>query len=261
MITALRSLLFNLVFYLNLTCLLVFGIWLLVAPRSWAMKGLKLWGRTTMFWQRLIVGTRVELKAAGNIPDGPLLVACKHQSAWDTVALHAFFRDPAIVLKKELMWIPVMGWFSRKFALIPIDRSASAGALRALRGHARKAVADGRQVIIFPEGTRTVPGAPPDYKTGVALLYRDLGVPCLPVALNSGLFWPRRRLMRYPGTLTVEFLEPIPPGLDRAVFMARLEEAIETASDRLIAEAARAPNPPPLPAPARARFAARTAAG
>lgn len=257
MLMTVRALLFNLVFYVNLVVLLVGGIWLLAAPRSWAMEGLKLWGRTTMFWQRLIVGTRVELRGTGNIPDGALLVASKHQSAWDAIVLHAFFRDPAIVLKKELMWIPLMGWFSRKFALIPVDRAASARALRALREHARRAVADGRQVIIFPEGTRTVPGAAPDYKTGVALLYSDLGVPCLPVALNSGLFWPRRRQARYPGTLVVEFLPAIPPGLDRADFMARLEEAIETASERLLDEAARSPNPPPLPAPARARRAAR----
>lgn len=235
--TALRSLIFNIVFYLNLVVLLAGGFWILFAPRAVAMKGLKLWGTTTLFWLRTITGTRVELRGFDKLPDGPLIIASKHQSAWETVVLHAFFRDPAIVLKKELMLIPVMGWYARKFGLIPVDRSASAKALRAMRSAARKAAAEDRQIIIFPEGTRRLPGADPDYKPGVALLYADLGVPCVPLALNSGLYWPRRKFMRHPGTITVECLEAIPPGLDRKAFMARLESDLEAASSRLIEEA------------------------
>jgi len=249
---AVRSLLFNTVFYLNLIVLLALGSPLLVGPRRHAMAGLKFWGWTTMWWQKLIVGTGVEIRGRENIPPGPLMVACKHQSAWETIALHTLFADPAMVLKRELMWIPVMGWFSRKFRMIPIDRSASVSAMRALRAHAREAVGDGRQIIIFPEGTRRAPGARPDYKPGVALLYGDLGVPCVPVALNSGLYWPRRRLARHPGTILVELLPAIPPGLPKNEFMTRLERDIETASKRLIAEAAASKNPPPLPEEARA---------
>jgi 1-acyl-sn-glycerol-3-phosphate acyltransferase len=249
---SLGSLAFNIVFYLNLVVLLVFGSPLLLGRRRYAMVGLKCWGWTTMWWQRLIVGTRVEVRGSENIPQGPLIVACKHQSAWETATLHTLFADPAMVLKKELMWLPVMGWFSRKFRLIPIDRAASATALRALRAHAREAVKAGRQIIVFPEGTRRAPGAAPDYKPGIALLYGNLGVPCLPVALNSGLYWPRRKFARHPGTIVVEILPPIAPGLAKKDFMARLEHDIETASNRLIAEAAASENPPPLPDEARA---------
>lgn len=246
-----KAVLFNIVFYLNLVVLLVFGSPLLLGPRRYAMVALKCWGWTTMWWQRVIVGTRVEVRGRDNIPSGPLIVACKHQSAWETVTLHTLFADPAMVLKKELMWVPVMGWFSGKFRLIPIDRAANAKAMRALRAHAREAVKDGRQIILFPEGTRRTPGARPAYKPGIALLYGDLGIPCLPVALNSGLYWPRRKPQRHPGTIVVEILPPIPPGLPKREFLARLERDIETASNRLIAEAAASENPPPLPDEAR----------
>jgi 1-acyl-sn-glycerol-3-phosphate acyltransferase len=244
---SLRALVFNIVFYLNLALLLVFGSPLLFGPRRYAMVGLKCWGWTTMWWQRFIVSTRVEVRGRENIPPGALLVAAKHQSAWETVTLHTLFADPAMVLKKELMWLPAMGWFNRKFRLIPIDRAATPRAVRALLIRAREAVAAGRQIIVFPEGTRRAPGAAPDYKPGISLLYAELGVPCLPVALNSGLYWPRRKAQRHPGTIVVEILPPIPPGLSKKDFLARLKHDIETASNRLIAEAAASENPPPLP--------------
>jgi len=248
---SLRALVFNIVFYLNLAILLVFGSPFLFGPRRYAMVGLKCWGWTTMWWQRVIVGTRVEVRGRENIPPGALLVAAKHQSAWETITLHTLFADPAMVMKAEMTWIPVMGWFARKFRLTSIDRSASAKAMRTLRAGAREAVAAGRQVIIFPEGTRRAPGARPEYKPGIVLLYGDLGVPCLPVALNSGLYWPRRKPARHPGTIVVEILPPIPPGLSKEDFLARLKKDIETASNRLIAEAAASENPPPLPDVAR----------
>ena len=140
-------------------------------------------------------------------------------------------------MKRELFWIPFHGWFSKKFEMIPVDRDKGPAALRRMLREAKGRIADGREIIIFPEGTRRAPGAPPDYKTGVILLYDALGVPCVPVALNSGLFWPRRSLTRRPGTIVVEFLDPIPPGLPKAEFLKRLTEAIETASSRLLAEA------------------------
>ena len=140
-------------------------------------------------------------------------------------------------MKRELFWIPFHGWFSKKFEMIPVDRDKGPAALRRMLREAKARIADGREIIIFPEGTRRAPGAPPDYKTGVILLYDALGVPCVPVALNSGLFWPRRSLIRRPGTIVVEFLDPIPPGLPKAEFLKRLTEAIETASSRLLAEA------------------------
>ena len=232
-----RSLLFNLLFYVTTTLFVVLGSPLLFAPRRWAMAALAVHSRFELWLLKLIVGTKLEVRGAEKLPKGPCLVASKHQSAWETFALMPLFRDPALLMKRELFWIPFHGWFSRKFEMIPVDRDKGPAALRRMLREARKRVADRREIIIFPEGTRRPTGAPPDYKTGVILLYEALGIPCVPVALNSGVFWPRRSLERRPGTIVVEFLDTIPPGLPKAEFLARLTEAIETASARLLAEA------------------------
>ena len=241
----LRSLLFAAVFYLNAAVFLLVGSPLLFGPRRWAMMGLKAHAQASLWWLKVIVGTRLEVRGLENLPPGPLLIAAKHQSAWDTFGLIPLFRDPALVMKAELMRIPFYGWFSRKFGMIPIRRETGPSALREMLREARERAADGREILLFPEGTRRAPGAPPDYKSGVALLYDGLNLPCVPLALNSGLFWPRRQLMRYPGTIIVEFLEPIPAGVPRSTFKKTLEERIETACARLIEEAASTPNAPP----------------
>ncbi len=167
---------------------------------------------------------------------GPLIVAAKHQSTWETFALLRLFDDFTFIVKRELMWIPIFGWCMWKGRMIPVDRGAGSQALNDMTARAREEIRTGRQLIIFPEGTRRAPGAEPRYKFGVAHLYAEVGVPCVPVALNSGLFWPRRAFMRLPGTIVVEFLPPIPPGLDKQAFFARLQSDIETATARLIAE-------------------------
>ena len=232
-----RSLLFNVLFYVTTTLFVVLGSPLLFGPRRWAMAALAIHGRFELWLLKLIVGTTFEVRGREKLPKGACLVACKHQSAWETFALIPLFRDPALLMKRELFWIPFHGWFSRKFEMIPVDRDKGPAALRRMLREAKSRIADGREIIIFPEGTRRAPGAPPDYKTGVILLYAALGVACVPVALNSGVFWPRRSLTRRPGTIVVEFLDPIPPGLPRDEFLARLTTAIETASNRLLAEA------------------------
>jgi 1-acyl-sn-glycerol-3-phosphate acyltransferase len=232
-----RSLLFNVLFYVTTTLFVVIGSPLLFAPRGWAMAALKVHARFELWLLRAIVGTTIEVRGRENIPQGPCLVASKHQSAWETFALIPIFRDPALLMKRELFFIPFHGWFSRKFEMIPVDRDKGPAALRRMLREARKRIDDGREIIIFPEGTRRPPGAPPDYKTGIVLLYDALGVPCLPVALNSGLFWPRRSVIRRPGTIVVEIRPPIPPGLPRDEFLRRLQEAIEGASSRLLVEA------------------------
>jgi 1-acyl-sn-glycerol-3-phosphate acyltransferase len=158
-----------------------------------------------------------------------------------------------MVMKAELRHIPFHGWFSRKFEHVFVARERGPGALRQLLRDAKARAAARREVVIFPEGTRRPPGAEPDYKPGVVALYEGLELPCVPIALNSGLYWPRRSLMRYPGTIIVEILDPIPAGLPRADFRAELERRIETASDRLIEEAARSAEPPPIPADRLAR--------
>lgn len=232
-----RSLLFNFLFYVTTSLYVVLGSPLLFGPRRWAMGALAHHARFELFLLRHIVGLKLEVRGKEKLPDGPCLVAAKHQSAWETFALIPLFRDPALLMKRELFLIPFHGWFSRKFEMIPVDRDKGPAALRRMLREARRRIADGREIIIFPEGTRRPPGAPPDYKTGVVLLYESLGVPCVPLALNSGLFWPRRSLERRPGTVVVEFLDPIPPGLPKEAFLKRLIDAIETASSRLLKEA------------------------
>ena len=225
-----RSLLFNFLFFVTTTLFVLIGSPLLFAPRSWAMAALKMHSRFELFLLRKIVGTNMEVRGIEKLPQGACLVASKHQSAWETFALIPIFRDPALLMKRELFWIPFHGWFSRKFEMIPVDRDKGPAALRRMLREAKMRVADGREIIIFPEGTRRAPGAPPDYKTGIVLLYDALNVPCVPVALNSGLFWPRRSIGRKPGTIVVEILDPIPPGLPKAEFLSRLQIAIENSN-------------------------------
>ena len=243
--TLLRSAVFAAAFYLVTAAFLVLGSPLLLAPRSWAMAGLRAHAWTCLWLLRWIAGIRLEVRGRDKLPAGACLIAAKHQSAWDTFALVTLFRDPAIVLKAELGLIPLYGWFCRKFQHILIRRDRAAAALKALVADAKARAGQGREVLIFPEGTRRSPGAPPDYKPGVVALYEGLGLPCVPLALNSGLYWPRRSLIRHPGTIIVEILDPLPPGMPRRQFRAELELRIEAASNRLIAEAA-SHNPPPL---------------
>jgi 1-acyl-sn-glycerol-3-phosphate acyltransferase len=232
-----RSLLFNILFYVTTTLFVVLGSPLFLAPRRWAMAALAVHGRFELWLLKVIAGIKLEVRGAEKLPGGACLVAAKHQSAWETFGLIPLFRDPALLMKRELFWIPFHGWFSRKFGMIPVDRDKGPAALRRMVREAKLRVAQGREIIIFPEGTRRTAGAPPDYKTGVVLLYETLQIPCVPLALNSGAFWPRRSLSLRPGTIVVEFLDPIPPGLPKDEFLKRLIQSIEPASARLLAEA------------------------
>jgi 1-acyl-sn-glycerol-3-phosphate acyltransferase len=231
-----RSVLFNVLFYLNMVVLMCVALPTLVLPRRAILEVVKFWARSNNWLLRTVCGLTVELRGLERIPPGALLVASKHQSLWETFALVPLFADPAFILKRELMWLPLFGWLARKAQMIPVDRGARSQALAAIAASAKIELARNRQIVIFPEGTRRPPGAAPSYKYGVVHLYAESGVACLPIALNSGLFWPRRSLRRYPGTIVVEFLDPIAPGLDKQVFFERLQQEIETATARLIAE-------------------------
>jgi 1-acyl-sn-glycerol-3-phosphate acyltransferase len=234
----LRSILFNILFYLNLFGYFIAAIPSLFLPYRAVVAYAKAWGRTSLWLVRTVCGIDVEWIGLEKIPAGPLIVASKHQSLWETFALLTLFRDPTFIVKRELMWIPFFGWYIRKARMIPVDRGARTQALVAMTQWARVELARDRQLIIFPEGTRRAPGAEPAYKFGVAHLYGEIGVPCLPVALNSGLVWRRRSFLRHPGTVRVEILDPIPPGLDRTEFFERLKNDIETATARLVAAGA-----------------------
>lgn len=229
-----RSLLFNLLFYLMVLVLLVLAAVTLALPPR-AMLGIaRIWARGTRWMLRHVAGIGVEWRGLEKIPPGGILIAAKHQSALETVVLASVFPNFAFVVKRELFWLPIFGWCLLRAGMIPVDRDAGKSAITSLLEHARKAIADGRQVIIFPEGTRRPPGAPPRYKHGIAFLYADCNAACVPIALNSGLYWPRRSFMRYPGIVQIEVLDAIPPGRDREIFFAGLEQTIETATARLV---------------------------
>jgi 1-acyl-sn-glycerol-3-phosphate acyltransferase len=230
----LRSLVFNVLFYAVLVGLAIVALPTFLMPARALLTVAGWWAKASIFLMRVICNIKVEVRGAEKIPQGPLVVVAKHQSFWETFALMPFFDRPIFILKRQLMLIPVFGQFLGKIEMIAINRSAGVKALLDMTRRARAAVRSGRQLVIFPEGTRRPPGAPPDYKTGFAQIYSACGVPCLPVALNSGLFWPRRTFMRYPGTLVVEFLDPLPPGLPKDEFIARVRGVIEDATGRIV---------------------------
>jgi 1-acyl-sn-glycerol-3-phosphate acyltransferase len=228
----LRSLLF-MAWFLALTLIMaILFLPLLALPRKATVWMARHWARATLWGLEFFAGVRE--RRIGQVPKGAVLVASKHMSMWDTLALYLALDDPGIVLKRELLRIPFYGWYLNKAAAIPIDRGAGADALRRMTHAAENVLAQGRPILIFPEGTRKKPGAPPDYKPGVAGLYSLLDVACVPVALDSGRHW--QGFHKYPGTITLEFLPVIPAGVKRRDFMARLETAIETATARLLAQ-------------------------
>jgi 1-acyl-sn-glycerol-3-phosphate acyltransferase len=234
-----RSLLFNALFYVNITVRMIVALPTILLPYAFLHGVLRRYASSTLWFLRVVCGTDVEWRGRERLPLGPCIVACKHQSLWETFALFMVLSDPTYVLKRELMWLPLFGWLATKARMIPIDRGSHAKALASMIAAARREAARGRQIVIFPEGTRRPPGAKPRYLPGVAFLYAELGLPCVPVALNSGLFWPRRSLRRYPGIVIAEVLDPIPPGLEKREFLARLQGMTEDATARLVAEGQR----------------------
>jgi 1-acyl-sn-glycerol-3-phosphate acyltransferase len=237
MLNLVRSIAFNVLFYLNTLIFLIIALPTFVMPYRAIIRVAQAWGSTNLILLRVVAGIDYEIRGREKIPDGAIIVAPKHQSAWETFALLPLFDNPTFILKRELQWIPIFGWLTIKGRMVPVDRSKGAQALIAMAERARIELSDRRQLIIFPEGTRRPTGAEPGYKYGVAHLYVAEGVPCVPVALNSGLFWPRRSIRLSPGKVIVEILDPIPPGLDKETFMHRLQDTIETATTRLIEEA------------------------
>ncbi|MEN3975626.1 lysophospholipid acyltransferase family protein [Emcibacter sp. SYSU 3D8] len=234
--TIFRSLLFNLLLWIWTAIAVIGFVPLLLGPARWAVKAQSGWSTGAEWLIRHVVGITWRERDRENLPEGPVIVACKHQSVYETIVMQMRLRDPAIVMKRELLNIPLYGWYSRRMGMIPIDRNASSSAMRQMLRAAEAAVAQGRPILIFPEGTRAAPGAPAHYHPGVAGLYRHLKVPVVPVALNSGLFWGRNTVHKHAGTVTLQYLPVIEPGLDRRAFMAEMEERIETATAALLEE-------------------------
>jgi 1-acyl-sn-glycerol-3-phosphate acyltransferase len=230
-----RSALFTAFLYLSILAAGVFYAPFLLGPRRFAERLTAIWAWVVRWGFQAICGVKIEFRGLERLPKGAALIAAKHQGMLDVVVPFTFLDDPCFVMKKELMILPVFGWFAWKTGMIPVDREAHAKALKKLVTDTRARLKDARQIVIFPEGTRTAPGAPGDYKPGVAALYRDLEVPCWPIATNSGQCWPAHGFMKRPGKVVFEVLEPIPAGLKRGQFMSELESRIETASNALLA--------------------------
>jgi 1-acyl-sn-glycerol-3-phosphate acyltransferase len=232
-VNTLRSLIFVIWMYGLMAVMGVICAPTLLGPRSWSRAALRVYLALVFGGLKLICGVDYEVRGAEHAPKAGALVASKHQSMFETLAFWKILGDPAIILKKELSWLPFFGWYAMKLKNIKVDRSAGSKALRDMLKQARERAKEGRQVVIFPQGTRLEPGASDTYKPGVAGLYAAMAVPCTPVALNSGLYWPPRGFTRRPGRIVIEFLPAIEPGLDKKAFLAELERRIETASDAL----------------------------
>ncbi len=232
----LRSLVFQILLYVWTAGIAVAMLPLLLAPATWVNAGARTWVRGAMFLARAVVGLHYEVRGKDRVPAGAAVIASKHQSMWETMIFHLLLEKPVYILKKELTRIPAFGWLLIRAGSIAIDRSAGARALKHMTTAAKTALAGGHKVIIFPEGTRTIVGTTSEYQPGVGMLY-GLGAPVVPVALNSGVFWGRHTFKRRPGTILIEFLEPMPQGMDRRAFLGELQERIEAASRRLQAEA------------------------
>lgn len=234
--TLLRSLLYQIYFWIVSAVINLLWTPALLLPRAAVIRGMEIWVGVSFWGLKHIAGLDYEVRGRENIVDGPAIYAMKHMCMWETMASQILLRRCALIMKRELTWIPWYGWYSIKARQIIVDRGGHAKTMRSLLKSAKERVAEGRPIVIFPEGTRKAPGATPDYKPGVAGMYGTLGVPCVPVALNSGLYWPRRGLIRRPGKIIIEFLPAIAPGLKRDAFMTELQMRIESATDRLLRE-------------------------
>jgi len=231
-----RAILFTVLFYTWTTLMALLVLPLLLGPPRLMLAHSRFWVRIALWLLRVTVGLTHEVRGREHITDGPALFAVKHQSAWDTLAVNLIIPDAAIVLKRELTWIPLFGWCLLRAHHIPIDRSGGMTALRNMIAVAKNRLSEGRSIVIFPEGTRVAPGTTKPYHAGIAALQSALHVPVVPVALNSGLFWPRRSLALRPGRIVIEILPALPASLPRREFVQALETAIESATNRLIVE-------------------------
>lgn len=229
-----RSLIFDLVFYLGTFIASIALLWTLLLPRKAMMAVLRFYFYGVSWIESVILGLSYQVLGRENLPDGPFILASKHQSVWETLKLNVLLDDPAVVLKHELLRIPIWGWYATRAEMIPIVRGARGAAIASLIKGARAAAAQRRPIVIFPQGTRLAPGTHRPYKAGIAALYDALDIPVVPMALNSGVFWPRGARVKRSGLITAQFLDPIPPGLSRSEFLSTLEQRTEAATEALV---------------------------
>ena len=230
-----RSLIFNLSMYLAMLVVgLVYLPWAIISPEG-AVAACHKYCDVVRWLARVLIGLKTEVR--GTPPTGEVMVAAKHQSFMDVILIYGAIPRGKFIMKSILKYAPILGWFGLRIGCIPVDRGKRGAAIKRMLAEVQAGKAQAGQLIIYPQGTRVAPGVRQPYKIGTAALYKELGQPCVPVACNVGVFWPKRGVYRKPGTAVIEFLPEIPPGLETAEFMARLERAVEDNSDRLAAEA------------------------
>ncbi|MEY8830193.1 lysophospholipid acyltransferase family protein [Sedimentitalea sp. XS_ASV28] len=230
-----RSLVFIIVIYFWMAVLgILFTPYAILSKRG-ALRACKIYARTTLVLTRWMVGIHGEVR--GTVPSGEVMVAAKHQSFLDILLIFDAVPHAKFIMKRELLWTPFIGLYAKRLGCVPVDRGRRGAAVAKMVKDVAQEFSTPGQLIIYPQGTRVAPGDRKPYKVGSGVLYKELGQPCVPVATNVGLFWPRKGIMRKPGLAVVEFLEPIAPGLDRNEFMRKLEERVEARSDELMREA------------------------
>ncbi len=221
---------------------ILFVIWGFVGPllltpllvtRHGALTGARIWVHGVMFLARTLVGVTFRAEGKENIPQGPCIIAAQHQSSFETYRLFIEIENPVFVFKRELLWVPVIGWFLMRAGLIAVNRGSGVSAMRSMMRAADKAMARGAQIVIFPEGTRIAPGAQGPYKPGVVALYNYCRLPVVPMALNSGYFWGKTRVRKDPGEIVFKYLPAVEPGLGKAELLATLRQRIESAAKTL----------------------------
>ena len=210
---------------------LAFAPWAMFSKRG-AYMGCKTYAAWCMWTASWLIGLRCEVR--GTVPQGEVLVAAKHQSFLDILMIFHALPRAKFIMKREVLWTPVIGQYTKRMQMIAVDRGKRGAAINRMMADVRAGQVEPGQIVIYSQGTRVAPGVSQPYKAGTAVLYSQLGQVCVPVATNAGYFWPRRGLYRRPGVAVVEFLDPIAPGLSKSEFMAQLEQEVETASEKLL---------------------------
>jgi 1-acyl-sn-glycerol-3-phosphate acyltransferase len=229
-----RSLIFMIVIYVWMLILGIVYLPYAIFAKQGALRACKTYARSTMWLARWMVGIRCEVR--GTVPTGEVVIGAKHQSFLDIIMIFDAIPHGKFIMKRELLWTPVIGMYARRLGCIPVNRGKKGAAVAKMVKDVAKEFAEPGQLVIYPQGTRVAPGVSKPYKVGTAILYSGLGFPCVPVATNAGVFWPRSGILRKPGLAIVDFLDPIEPGVERDAFLSRLEDVIETRSDALMKE-------------------------
>ncbi len=229
-----RSLIFMIVIYVWMLILGIVYLPYAIFTKQGALRACKTYARSTMWLARWMVGIKCEVR--GTVPTGEVVIGAKHQSFLDIIMIFDAIPHGKFIMKRELLWTPVIGMYARRLGCIPVNRGKKGAAVAKMVKDVAKEFAEPGQLVIYPQGTRVAPGVSKPYKVGTAILYSGLGFPCVPVATNAGVFWPRSGILRKPGLAIVDFLDPIEPGVERDAFLSRLEDVIETRSDALMKE-------------------------